>query len=68
MRCLCPAVTDEIVEHLKELGLPTAAKGNGGQGERHFVMHCAVLCCAAKGNGGQGECGLCCAVLCCAVP
>ncbi|KAL4418785.1 hypothetical protein ABPG77_005499, partial [Micractinium sp. CCAP 211/92] len=25
-------VTDEIVGHLKELGLPTAAKGNGGQG------------------------------------
>lgn len=27
-----PAVTDEMVAHLKEMGLPSAAKGNGGQG------------------------------------
>lgn len=38
-----PAVHDEICGHLNELGLPTTAKGNAGQG----TTACPYLCFAA---------------------
>ena len=44
--CL-PAVHDEICAHLKEMGLPTAAKGNAGQG----ALPLPLLPCALGARG-----------------